>query len=188
MKRRIYIYQKELNEELETIFSQLGNHIMIESISDNVITLLDEDYFNQEPLDLEEFHLLLVEDFGEDITIMIEPYIEEDFALGPSIIPFLKTLPHQIYYFEDIITYAVLKNNEHLKQEIISYISTKANNEVIHTVREFIENSMNSSVSAKKLYMHRNTLNYRVDNFIDATQINVKTFKGANAIYMLYKF
>ena len=59
---------------------------------------------------------------------------------------------------------------------------------MIHTVREFINNSMNSSYTAKKLYMHRNTLNYRVDNFIESTNINVKTFKGANAVYMLFKY
>ncbi len=47
---------------------------------------------------------------------------------------------------------------------------------------------MNSSSTSKKLYMHRNTLNYRIDNFIEATKINVKTFKGANAVYLLYKY
>jgi DNA-binding PucR family transcriptional regulator len=82
----------------------------------------------------------------------------------------------------------VLKNILDLKQKIKRYISEKNNEDVIYTVREFIENNMNSSLSAKKLYMHRNTLNYRIENFIDATNINVKTFKGANAIYMLYKY
>jgi len=188
MKRRIYIYQQELNEELKLIFSELGNHIVIESIDDNVITLLDEDYFNEEPLDLEEFYILLIEDFDGLVTVMIEPYLEEPFALEHAIIPFIKTLPPNVYYFEDIITYAVLKDDKPLKKEIISYINSKVNSDVIHTVREFIENNMNSSVSAKKLYMHRNTLNYRVDNFIESTTINVKTFKGANAIYMLYKY
>ena len=59
---------------------------------------------------------------------------------------------------------------------------------MVYTVREFIDNNMNSSATSKKLFMHRNTLNYRIDNFIEQTKINVKTFKGANAIYMLYKY
>lgn len=188
MKRRIYVYQDHLNEELELVFSQISDHITIESIEDDVITLFDGDYYNEEPVDLEEFYILLVDDFNGEVTVVIEPYMEEDFSLQGSLKDFIKQLPHNVYYFEDIITYAVLKDNRSLKQEIIKYISSKANNEVIHTVREFIENNMNSSVSAKKLYMHRNTLNYRIDNFIEATKINVKTFKGANAIYMLYTF
>lgn len=188
MKRRIYVYQNELNDELELIFSQIGNHISIESIDDDVITLLDEDYFNEEPVDLEEFYVLLVDDFGSEVTVMIEPYLEEEFTLQQSIVSFIKKIPYGVYDFEDIISYAVLKDEKNLKQELINYIKSKVNNEVIHTVREFIENNMNSSVSAKKLYMHRNTLNYRIDNFIEATKINVKTFKGANAIYMLFKY
>jgi hypothetical protein len=188
MKRRVYIYQENLNKELIQFFSSLGDNIKIESIENDVITLFDNDYFNEEPIDLESFQMLLIEDFDSMVTILIEPYLEEDFELGNSLKGFIKELPHNVYFFDDVITYIVLKNNEELKTEIKRYLSTKASNEVIHTVREFIENNMNSSVSAKKLYMHRNTLNYRIDNFIEATKINVKTFKGANAIYMLYKY
>ena len=97
-------------------------------------------------------------------------------------------MPLLTLFFDDIITYAVLQQNKELKNMIREFLLSVSNSDVIHTVREFIENNMNSSLSAKKLFMHRNTLNYRIDNFIEATHINVKTFKGANAIYMLYKF
>ena len=120
--------------------------------------------------------------------MFIEPYIEEDFFLKENVSCFLKELKKGVYYFEDIIAYAVIKNKEPLKKKIVKYISEKVNNEVVSTVREFISNNMNSSSTSKKLYMHRNTLNYRIDNFIELTKINVKTFKGANAIYMLYNF
>ena len=188
MKRRVYVYQENLAEELKLFFGEISKNINIESIENDIITLFDDDYYNEEPVDLESFQMLLVEDFDSMVTILIEPYLEDDFELGDSIKEFIKELPHNVYFLEDIITYVVLKDNKELKTKIKEYISSHVNNEVIHTVREFIENNMNSSVSAKKLYMHRNTLNYRVDNFIEATHINVKTFKGANAIYMLYKY
>ncbi len=82
----------------------------------------------------------------------------------------------------------MVRNNDILKNKILEHINSEVNSEVIHTVLEFIENNMNSSSTSKKLYMHRNTLNYRIDNFIEATKINVKTFKGANAVYLLYKY
>ncbi len=188
MKRRLYIYQENLNEELIKFFESINNKIQIESIEENMITLIDEDYYNEEPIDLEQYHMLLVDDFDSMVTIFIEPYQNKEFVLGKDIKDFIKLLPHNVYYFEDLITYIILKDNIILKQKVRDFISSKVNNEVLHTVREFIDNNMNSSKSAKKLFMHRNTLNYRIDNFIESTHINVKTFKGANAVYMLYKF
>ena len=188
MKRRIYLYHPELPPEMVPLLESLSENIHLERKESNLMVLFDADYYNEEPLDMEEFLLLLMEDFEMNFTLYLEPYSEEDFLLSNDIIPFLSELPPKLYYLDDIITYAVLRHNEPLKEAIKAYVLSKANADVIHTVREFIENNMNSSVSAKKLYMHRNTLNYRIDNFIEATHINVKTFKGATAIYMLYKY
>ncbi len=188
MKRRVYIYQETISDEIIELFNSLGSSFTIESVEDDVITLLDNDYYNPEPIDLGGFSDLILEDFGSNITIFLEPYMENEFILSNDIKSFIKELPHGVYYFEDIITYSVVRKNEVLKSKILEYINEKVNSEIIHTVLEFIENNMNSSSTSKKLYMHRNTLNYRIDNFIEITKINVKTFKGANAIYLLYKY
>lgn len=188
MFRRIYIYQDELVDEFITVLSSINDNIHVESVDDNVITLYDEDYYNEEPLDIDELYMLLVDDFNTPFTMILEPYSNTSFPLQEECKSFIKNLPHRILEFEDVIVYAVLYQNDAMKQAVKDYIQSQINADVIHTVREFIANNMNSSVSAKKLYMHRNTLNYRIDNFIEATHINVKTFKGANAIYMLYQF
>ncbi len=188
MKRRVYIYQENISEEIIELFKSLGSSFVIESVNNNIITLLDSDYYNPEPIDLGEFSELILEDFDSNITMFFEPYFESEFVLGENIKSFIKEIPYGVYYFEDIVTYTVVRSNEVLKKKILDYINERVNSEVIHTVLEFIENNMNSSSTSKKLYMHRNTLNYRVDNFIETTKINVKTFKGANAIYLLYKY
>ncbi len=188
MKRKVYVYQNPLNPELESLFSSINENIVIDTIEDNLITITDFDYFNEEPIDLVSFQELIQEDFGGDVTMFIEPYLEEGFGLGILIKEILNELPHNVYFFEDVIPYVILKQKDELRHLIIEYLTMKTNKEVIHTVREFIENNLNSSLSAKKLFMHRNTLNYRLDNFISATDINVRTFKGANAIYMLFKY
>lgn len=188
MNRKVYVYQNPLNSELESLFGSINENIVVDSIENNLITITDSDYNNEEPIDLVSFQELIQEDFGGDVTMFIEPYLEEEFPLGNWIKQILVELPRNVYFFEDIIPYVVLKQKDGLRKLIIEYLTMKTNIEVIHTVREFIENNLNSSLSAKKLYMHRNTLNYRLDNFISATDINVRTFKGANAVYMLFKY
>jgi hypothetical protein len=188
MKRRLYIYQTSLEEELSLLFSGISDNMYVESMTDQYLVIVDQDYYNPEPLDIHAIQELIQDDFGSEVVVFVEPYMEEDFVLGPAIKDFLSQLPKGVHYLDDVITFAVLKNNESLKQRLKDYILKQTNQEVIHTVRQFIENNMNSSLSAKRLFMHRNTLNYRIDNFIESTHINVKTFKGANAIYMLYTF
>lgn len=188
MNRKIHIYQSPLSEELIQMFDAFEEAIVLEHVQDDIITVADNDYYNEEPFDFEQFYELLSDDFDGTITMMIEPYTKEPFELENYIKEFLPALPMNLYTLEDIIIHAVIKNNQPLKRKFIEYFNECVNQDVIHTVRAFIDNNMNSSTTAKKLYMHRNTLNYRIDNFIEATAINVKTFKGANAVYMLYNY
>ncbi|GEM_PF-870701 len=188
LKRHIYLYQEDISDELPLVFEAINDNIRVDSVTADVMTIVDTDYYNEEPFDIEELHMLLLEDFNRDITIVVEPYLDCPFPLGDSLRAFVPAMPPGVHYFEDVIAHAVLKHNETLKQEIKTFIASRVKPDVIHTAREFIANNMNSSISAKKLFMHRNTLNYRIDNFIEQTTINIKTFRGANAIYMLYNF
>lgn len=56
--------------------------------------------------------------------------------------------------------------------------------ELLHSVKVYIENNMNVSLTAKKLFMHRNSLQYRIDKFIERTGIDIKNFQGALAAYL----
>jgi PucR C-terminal helix-turn-helix domain len=56
--------------------------------------------------------------------------------------------------------------------------------ELIQTVKAFLENQSNISQTAKKLYMHRNSVQYRIEKFIEKTMIDIKTFEGALLAYL----
>jgi DNA-binding PucR family transcriptional regulator len=56
--------------------------------------------------------------------------------------------------------------------------------EMFVTIRTFLENNLNASVTAKKLYIHRNTLQYRVDKFTEKTGIGLKDFYGAFTVFL----
>ena len=51
--------------------------------------------------------------------------------------------------------------------------------EMISTAEEFLENSLNVSETSRKLYLHRNTLTYRLDKIEKATGLNIRKFSDA---------
>ena len=186
MQRRIIVYQKNMTEELKEVF--LATAALIENeVTKDVLVIEDTEYYSEDPINYDDLFELMSNDFDGAITMYIEPYSKSEFPFFEEMKTLIKLVPSRQYYFEDIIPYTVL-NRHPLQNKIKQYISDSVKIEVIETVISFIVNNMNSSQSAKKLYMHRNTLNYRIDNFIEKTHINVREFKGANAIYMLYRY
>ncbi len=62
--------------------------------------------------------------------------------------------------------------------------------EMVDTAEEFLENSLNLSETSRNLYMHRNTLMYRLDKIERLTGLNIRKFSDAvtfRVITILYK-
>ncbi|AGK52533.1 PucR family transcriptional regulator [Bacillus sp. 1NLA3E] len=55
--------------------------------------------------------------------------------------------------------------------------------EMLVTIKAFIEHNLNVTLTAKKLFIHRNSLQYRLDKFTEKTGINLKSFQGAVTVY-----
>ncbi len=55
--------------------------------------------------------------------------------------------------------------------------------EMLITIKAFLEHNLNVTLTAKKLYIHRNSLQYRLDKFEEKTGINLKSFQGALTVY-----
>jgi hypothetical protein len=186
MERRIYIYVETEITEIVSLFTDLSDHIQLEIASENVIVLKDDDYYNLEPIDLESVHELIASDFRQDLVMVIEPYDNQSYPWKDELISFLPSLPKKVLYLEDIIIEATLKQNNSLIHLFRAYVLQRVKPDMLYTVRAFINHNMNSSLTAKNIYMHRNTVNYRIDHFVDSTHINVKEFKGASALYILF--
>ena len=54
-----------------------------------------------------------------------------------------------------------------------------ADDEMLLTAEEFLNNSLNVSETARTLYLHRNTLIYRLDKIEKATGLNIRKFSDA---------
>ncbi|WP_138419796.1 PucR family transcriptional regulator [Aquibacillus sediminis] len=103
---------------------------------------------------------------------------------------FYATYPHSkntVITYVDAIPYLFLSE---LDQPSMSLIvesilkETITEDELLDTVRIFLECNSNATFAAKKLYMHRNSLQYRVDKFIEKTGIDIKQFHGGLSVYL----
>jgi hypothetical protein len=58
--------------------------------------------------------------------------------------------------------------------------------QIMLTAETFIRCGLNASLAAKKLYVHRNTFNYRLNQFIDATNLDIRDYYNAQ-YFSLYQ-
>ncbi len=58
-------------------------------------------------------------------------------------------------------------------------LPTEVDEEVISTVNAFLDNNFNVSETARQLYIHRNTLGYRIEKLKQATGLDVREFNDA---------
>ena len=59
------------------------------------------------------------------------------------------------------------------------------NDEMLETAEEFLHSSLNVSETSRNLYMHRNTLLYRLDKIEKATGLNIRSFSDAVSFRVL---
>ena len=60
-----------------------------------------------------------------------------------------------------------------------SSISILKDEELMNTADVFMKNSLNISETSRSMYMHRNTLIYRLDKIENATGLNIRHFSDA---------
>lgn len=58
-------------------------------------------------------------------------------------------------------------------------INAFSDKEMLDTAEEFFENNLNISGTSKKIFLHRNTLNYRLDKIEKTTGLNIRNFSDA---------
>ncbi|MEC0315141.1 PucR family transcriptional regulator [Bacillus subtilis] len=100
-----------------------------------------------------------------------------------------KRLPQvQSVTFEMIFPFLLLEAE---KDKLETLLSEEAEllfgneSELRKTIQLFIENNSNVTLTAKKLHLHRNSLQYRIDKFIERSGIDIKSYKGALLAYFI---
>ncbi|MBX9971828.1 CdaR family transcriptional regulator [Cytobacillus firmus] len=111
-------------------------------------------------------------------------YFKEEqrfFEQASSLLPAERVLKFETL-FPSLVTGSL---DENLKMSLLSRLSLLEEDPVLlHTIKVFLQNSSNVSLTAKKLYIHRNTLQYRLDRFTEKTGIQLKDFNSALTVYL----
>lgn len=82
-----------------------------------------------------------------------------------------------IKMLEDLPKY---KLNEYMDSLLdVNALNVFTDKEMVNTADEFLENSLNVSETSRKLYLHRNTLIYRLDKIEKETGLNIRKFSDA---------
>ncbi|MBN8233622.1 helix-turn-helix domain-containing protein [Halobacillus kuroshimensis] len=148
----------------------------------------------QEVLSFEGIPDVLMSDFYTNIRFFTS-HFSSDLKEAPSILKWSLSgadladryhLP-AVASYKDIIPYFYIdylpeaywhQVEQSIFQEVLE------DKELLQTIKVFLETGSNTSLAAKKLYMHRNSMQYRVDKFIEKTDLDIKDFKGAVITYL----
>ncbi|GGF16163.1 hypothetical protein GCM10010954_13490 [Halobacillus andaensis] len=102
--------------------------------------------------------------------------LSKKYKLG-KVVTFDQVVP---YVFIDALPQEEL---EALKQTILKEVAS--DRDLLRTIKVFLESGSNTSLAAKLLFMHRNSLQYRVDKFIEKTGVDIKQFQQGLIVYLL---
>lgn len=82
------------------------------------------------------------------------------------------------YHISDLVLLQLMANNQDIKQCLIKLFS-RVDPHLIHTAKAYLYNSLNSIKTAKDIFIHRNTFNYRIQQFIDQCGVDIRDYKNS---------
>lgn len=96
------------------------------------------------------------------------------------LIPLIKEKNSGIYGFKDLLLSSNLAN----KSTVLDFILSRTG-VAEEFICEFAKNDLNASKASKALYMHRNTVLYKVEKLLEMTGFDVRCFLDLYILYSL---
>ncbi|WP_078552593.1 PucR family transcriptional regulator [Bacillus alkalicellulosilyticus] len=148
----------------------------------------------EEPIDYQELCAALISDFYLNLTLFIGTKKTDIETLRTSFEwekqCFALARKHQqkqtVFYNYDALPYVLFNDipkdklkqfSEHILRPVIE------EKELLQSIHTYITCNLNTSLAAKQMFMHRNSLQYRVDKFIEKTGYDIKNFQEATIVY-----
>ncbi|ASS73115.1 PucR family transcriptional regulator [Bacillus atrophaeus] len=146
--------------------------------------------------DLESFEKIIESDFYFSVRFLLGRFYEADellrvhfareqtyFLYAEKLMPQYRAATLEAVFPAVLLEESKEKLGELLHEE--ANLLFKNEPELKKTIKLFIENNSNVTLTSKKLHLHRNSLQYRIDKFIERSGIDIKTYKGALLAYFI---
>lgn len=139
--------------------------------------LADDDFFDCVDGILE----LLIHDFNVSLTFMAtyEEGAVSEFFLKKALL----LCNEQCSYLCDVLLSCIIHQQNDAAQIVRKQFEVVPH-ELMKCAAMYVRCGMNVTRSASRLYIHRNTFNYRIDKFMHITNLDIKNFH--NAMYFYY--
>jgi sugar diacid utilization regulator len=177
-------------EEIEAIIHGLFEDVyQYEWIDKNTLTLTIP-FFEEMEISLESIEEIMIGDLSTAISIFLtDPMSLEQLndynQVFNHFVPVLKSKHMGIFNYEELL-FDLLLSNKNL-DDIKDLLIKPFDHDLIQIVNALMANNLNLSTTAKTLFLHRNTLNYKLDKALKDSMINLKSFKGCMTAYLIIR-
>ncbi|GAB3060651.1 PucR family transcriptional regulator [Virgibacillus ainsalahensis] len=158
------------------------------------IIIEEQSQSNDENISYEQIIDVLMSDLYVKINFLVGPYqknLENIHQYYTSLmkgakIAFSYSNKQVITYTDAILYFLVDEADSSFREEVTRIVLQEfaGDKELLRTIKTFIQCNLNVSVTAKELYMHRNSLQYRLDKFTEKTGIDIRQFHQAMTVYL----
>lgn len=140
---------------------------------------------------IEQIHALLADELGVLATVFVGQVIETDLWAGFLDVRKLVEL-HRRFFAGKLglaawnvgLASLFQETRTIVGQEYIQGVLGHLSEELLETLRTFLEKDMSVADSARALFIHRNTLTYRLDRITELTGHNPRRLTGAVHLFM----
>lgn len=163
----------------DLLASLVGNNIEMKCIDNTSLLFIFE---HDDVFEIKSLFLSLQEELLVDIVGYVSTFnrLEEELEIALELI---NSLSNGIYTLKEALgSIKEIKN----KRRILSFIldSTGIDEGFIIS---FAFNDLNASKASKAMYVHRNTMNYKLDKLLELSGFDLRKFMDAYILYSLVK-
>ncbi|QVK17231.1 helix-turn-helix domain-containing protein [Mycoplasmatota bacterium] len=197
LKHLKYYMIKFMNVKDEETYQEL-NQLLIGSFDESTYLIKKQNiYIMVVDKDKDIQFIDILKSIESDFLIQIVGYESDFFDVNDSLPKYFqfdykafvsyKKTNHLVIHKTNLINNNILFNiDENIKKDIKSYIlkDFQYDTEMLNVIKMYFETNFNSTLAAKKCYMHRNTFIHKIDKFIQQTHFNVRNYEDAFIVYL----
>ena len=191
-KVRFYYFKLERPIEHYAQLMEIVSEFFFKAITipeDSTHFVVIEERPSSDQIHLEELIDILMNDFATKLHVYIGQFQKIDASLKQKFVLehalFKSFYPLQskqkILYFQQALPTWMASNTGTKITDVLSLLLLEAleDIEMTHSINTFLKNNLNISLAAKKLFIHRNSLLYRIEKFQEITGLDIRYFQDA---------